>query len=359
MVHLLHALELAQRGQLQAKTLLRVQSRAFALLCLAAALMAIGSGKARATGTAAGTLIQNSVTLSYSISGQVAAPLVANAPAVVVAQVIDVVLTRQDGSALTVSSPDAGRPLGFLLTNTGNGPQTFSMLRNNALSGDQFDPISAVNAGIYLENGAQPGFQASGPNADSLYLPGQNDPTLAPDASRMVYVVSSIPAALSVGLVGNVSLTASSTTAGAAGQPPGTSLPGLGQGGVMAVVGSSRAQALAISGYVVSGLLSSLSKAVSLVRDPSGGSLVMPGAELSYRLVLTLSGTGIAENLSFSDPLPATTTYVPGSLKVDGAARTDAVDADNASYAAGVISIVFGNTPAPATRVIEFKTTVN
>ena len=330
-----------------------------ALACLLTALAGWGASAAHAAGTAAGTLIPNSATLSYSINGHAEPPATAVSPVVVVAELIDVLLTGQDGSLVPVNSPDTGRGLSFLLTNTGNGTETFRVVRNNALAGDQFDPTSAADGAVYLENGAQPGFQATGPNADTLYVPGLNDPTLAPDASRMLYVLSNIPASLSSGAVGNVSLSASSTTPGAAGQPPGTTLPGVGQGGVDAVVGGSRAQAQATGGYVVSGLTSTLVKTVAAVRDPSGGTLVMPGTVLTYRIVLTLAGTGVAENLAFSDPLPAATTYVPGSMTVDGAARTDAADADNANYAAGVISVVFGNTNTPATRVIEFKTTVN
>ncbi|MDB5894522.1 MAG: hypothetical protein JWQ88_2053, partial [Rhodoferax sp.] len=67
----------------------------------------------------------------------------------------------------------------------------------------------------------------------------------------------------------------------------------------------------------------------------------------------------MAENFSFADPLPASTTYVPASLTVDGAARSDALDTDNASFVAGTVSVLFGNTAVPATRVIEFKATVH
>jgi uncharacterized repeat protein (TIGR01451 family) len=324
-----------------------------------AGLATLSAFSVQAAGTAAGTLIPNSVTLTYSINGRAATPAVANATVLVVAEIINVLLTRQDASLVAVSSPDTGRALSFLLTNSGNAIHTFGLTRNDALTGDQFDPISVAGSAIYLESGAQAGFQPTGPNADNLYIPGQNDPALAPDASRLVYILSNIPASQASGAVGNSSLAASSTTPGAAGKAPGFSLPGLGQGGVMAVVGGSQAQAVATSGYLVSGLLSSLAKTVSLVRDPAGGQLVMPGAELTYRLVLALTGTGTAENLAVTDPLPAATTYVPGSLTVDGAPRTDAPDADNANYAAGVVSVLFGNTPAPATRVIEFKVTVN
>lgn len=339
----------------------------FASLCRGGksllALMAIMAGcfapAAFAAGAPAGTSIPNSATLSYSIAGRVAAPLTAVAPVVVVAEVIDVVLTWQDATPVPVNSPDSGKRLSFVLTNIGNGPETFRLVRNNVIAGDQFDPANAATGAIFLESGAQAGFQASGPNADTQYQPGVNDPELAADTSRAVYVFSSIPVALVTGALGHVSLTASSATAGAPGAKPGAALAGLGQGGVDAVVGGSRGQTSAQGGYIVSGIALSLLKTVVAVRDTLGGGLVMPGSVLSYRVVLSLTGVGTAENFSFADPLPANTSYVPASLTVDGAPRSDAADTDNAGFAAGAVSVLFGNTAVPATRVIEFNVTVN
>lgn len=278
---------------------------------------------------------------------------------VVVAEVINLVLTWQDSTPAGVNSPDSGKALSFVLTNTGNGTETFRLLRNNGIAGDQFDPGNAASGAIYLESGVQAGFQASGPNADILYLPGTNDPMLAADSSQAVYVFSSIPAALATGALGHVRLAASSATAGAPGAPPGTTLAGLGQRGVDAVVGGSRGQASAQGSYIVSGISLNLIKTVAAVRDTLGGTLVMPGSVLTYHIVLSLTGAGIAEKFSFADPLPASTTYLPGSITVDGAARSDAADTDNASFAAGTVSVLFGNTPVPAQHVIEFKVTVN
>lgn len=335
------------------------------LASLGLALAGFVTSAAFAAGTPAGTAIPNSATLNYSLNGQVAPPITAVAPLVTVAEVINVLVTWQDGSPLPVNSPDVGRALSFLVTNTGNGSEAFALSRNNLLTGDQFDPVSTATGAIYLESGAQPGFQATGPNADIVYAPGSNDPVLAADASRVVYVVSNIPGALAAGNTGLVGLSATSTTAGAAGTVPGTTLAGLGMGGVDAVVGASRGVSITNGSYIFSGMALAVVKTITNVVDANGGVLVMPGATLTYRVVLTLSGFGVAENLAFSDPLPANTSYVPASITVDGAARSDAADADNASFTAAAgtlpatVGATFGNTTAPATRVIEFKATIN
>ena len=125
------------------------------------------------------------------------------------------------------------------------------------------------------------------------------------------------------------------------------------------MVGGSRGQASIQGSHIVSGISLSLVKTVVAVRDTLGGGLVMPGSVLNYRVVLSLTGVGTAENFSFADPLPASTTYVPASITVDGAGRSDAADTDNANFATGTVSVLFGNTTVPATRVIEFKATVN
>ena len=328
-------------------------------VCLVAAMTALALPYAFAVGTPANTPISNAATLTYLFDGRPAAPITVVAPTFYVAEVINVVLVWQDATPLAVNAPDVGQALTFVVTNLGNGSEAFGLARNNLIAGDQFDPVNAAGGALYLESGAQSGFQASGPNADLLYVAGVNDPVLAADASRVVYVVSDSPTALANGVIGKISLGARATTPGAPGALPGTSLASLGQGGVDAVVGGSRALSNAIGSYLVSGVSLTLLKTVTFVRDPLGGSLIMSGSLLSYQVVLTLKGTGIAENLSFADPLPSGTTYMPASITVDGTTRSDAADADNAGFAAGAVGVLFGNTPVPAIRVIGFKVTVN
>ena len=308
----------------------------------------------------AGTVISNAVTLNYSVGG-VGAVTTSNTASFVVAELINLTLTVQDAAPVSVNSPDASRPITVLLTNTGNGSEVFSLSRNNAMPGDQFDPVNALAGAIFLENGLQAGFQASGPNADTPYVPGVNDPVLASEASRVVYVVSDIPAGVALGGLGNVGISASALTPGASGAVPGTTLPGLGAGGVDAVVGGSRATSTVTGSYVVSGFAVTVVKSVLTVQDPRGGALVMPGSVLTYRVVLNITGVGTANNLAFSDPLPLETTYNAGSIRVNNVSRTDAVDADNADYTAGTrtVSARFGNTVSPASHTIEFQVTVN
>jgi uncharacterized repeat protein (TIGR01451 family) len=326
------------------------------VLCFCA--IAAASSTARAAGTPAGTVVQNTATLTFSI-GAGPQQTASTAPATfTVAELINVMLVWQDAANVPVGSPDSNRALTFLLTNTGNAAETYSLARNNSVAGDNFDPLSGSAGAIYLENGLQPGLQLSGPNADVAHVAGTNDPTLAADASRIVYVVSNTPPSLATGNVGRVELSAASNTAGAAGAVPGTALAGLGQGGTDAVVGASRAQGRSTGGYVVSGVAVSVVKSVVSVADPVGGTTVRSGSVVTYRIVVTVGGSGTAQSLALDDPLPANTAFISNSITVNGAAVSDAVDADNAEFAAGVVKVRFGDTAAPAAHTIEFRVTV-
>lgn len=323
--------------------------------CLALLLAALTFGSAWAAGTTAGSLIRNTATLSYTYGG-VPTSQQATASPVSVAQVLAVRTTWQDATATTANSPDSLRVLTFAVTNTGNGTATFTLARDNAVTGDQFDPTDAPQGGTWIESGAQPGLQVSGPNADIPYVAGTNDPVLAPDASRIVYLASSIPFGFTTGATGRVTLRARAILApanAAAGDQVGV------QNGVVLVAGAGGGRSAATGTYLVAVVAIGVSKTVPAIADPQGGNRVMPGSILTYRVTVTASGTGTASNIVITDPLPAEISYVPGSITVDGTARTDAADGDDSTFTSNTVRTVLPSLAAPQSRVIEFKAKVN
>ena len=306
---------------------------------------------AHAAKTAAGTVIDNTATLDFSIEGGPPETVPSNKVSFQVVELVGAKLTCQDAALVSVDSPGLNKVLTFLLTNPGNGSETYTLSRNNAPSvADNFDPISGATP-IYLESNSTAGLQ-TGLGGDTPYA---GNVTLAAEDSRVVYVVSDIPAALAVGNTGEVALTGASATPGAAGAAPGTALPGLGDGGITAVVGLTQAQATANCGYIVSGLTVNITKTASVV----GGGDAAPGKTLAYTITVKVDGNGTASNLVISDPLPAELTYVPGSITVNAAARTDAADTDDTQFSGNSVTVNFGNTVAPATHAITFNATVN
>jgi uncharacterized repeat protein (TIGR01451 family) len=332
------------------------------LIRLTALFMAMGmSTSALAVGTAATSAISNTATVNYTASG---APLSASDTVVFnVHELIELTTTWQDAANVSVTSPDSDQVLTYLLVNTGNGVETFSLSVFNGDLTDQFDP---TNARIYLDNGNN---TWDGIATETLYQPGINDPVLdANGADRItVFVLNDIPGALSNGDLGNSRLDAQSTTAGAAGAAVGTVLATLGDGGTIdAIVGASQAQSNTTGTYVVApaaAVTVTLTKSSSVIANLEGCVIAPcapnPGATIRYSIVVTVAGTGDAETLSITDPLPADTTYVPGSITLDAVAKTDVVDADEADITAGTITLNLGNVTAPATRTITFDVTIN
>lgn len=318
-----------------------------------------------ATGTPAGTVITNSATVSYTV-GAATPPPVTSAPATLtVDELIQPVLTWQDGASVAVNSPGANDALTFTLTNSGNGQEAFDLTRTNGpapFPAGNFTPTNGSVGSIYLENGLQAGFQASGPNADTVYVPGVNDPDLAADATQKIYVISDTPANVATNALGEVKLTATSLTAGAAAAAtPGTSTAGLVgcAGACSAVFATAYGQASLTGNYIASGLGLVLNKAIVSVLDPNNTAVLMPGAVITYQITATLSGTGTATNLVITDTLDTDTTYFSESIVVGGVTKTDAVDGDSAQSVANTITVSLGNVAAPASFVITFRATIN
>lgn len=320
---------------------------------LAAALTLGVAPGAFAVGTAAGTSIQNTAQVTYTVAG-VGGSATSNIVDVRVDEVLDAVLTI--ASATVATSPGAAQQeLLFTLTNTGNGTETFELTALSAgVTGDDFDPTLAAPA-IYFDSDASGDLSAG----DAPHVAGSNDPVLAADASVRILVVNDIPAATSNAQRGRSELTASASTGSGT---PGTPFDNAGDAGVDAVVGMSGADATLYGEYLVNALSLSAVKSQTVV-DQSGGSRVQSGARITYQIVVSASGSGAANGAVFADLIPASTTYVAGSLALNNATLTDGADSDAGQFA---------TTPAPEVRVnlgdltsgagpqtIEFAVTVN
>ena len=68
------------------------------------------------------------------------------------------------------------------------------------------------------------------------------------------------------------------------------------------------------------------------VVDQFGGTRPLPGARINYTIVVSATGSGTAANSVFTDNIPANTTYVPGTLRLNSAALSDAADADAGDF---------------------------
>ncbi len=326
----------------------------FAALCGIAALG--WAGAASAAGAPAGTAIQNSASVSADLGG-VAVNAVSNAVTTVVLELLDVDVTLQSATNVLVRPGETERVLVFQVTNVGNGIERFSLgVVSTGLGGDfdpQFNRIALDDGdGVYE------------PGVDPDYLPGTNDPILDgndPAADfAVVFVLNDIPAGVVDGNLGLSELRATSTTGtGAA----GTLLAGTGDGGVDAVIGAAGGSDPALGAYEVSTLVVSIAK-TSTVADPFGGSLSIPGAAITYRLVVSVVGVDTAQAVVVRDAIPANTTYTPGTLTRDGLAQTDADDAptDASFFDSANNRVVFGLGDLPGgtpDQTLTFQVTID
>jgi uncharacterized repeat protein (TIGR01451 family) len=305
-----------------------------------------------AVGTAAGTNIQNTATVDYLV-GTTPTSASSNTTSLIVAETVNVVVALQSATS-AVTAGATNEALLFLVTNSGNGPETFALTGDSVLNGDDFDPVPA-SPFIYFDTDGSGDLSL----ADVPYVAGGNDPQLAADASVTVILVNDIPVATPDGDLGRSELRATSTTGTGA---PGTLFAGLGQGGVDAVVGMSGGEAAVYGEYLVGNIQISAVKSQS-VTDPFGGTRPIPGATITYQIVVTATGAGAAIGTAFNDSIPADTTYVADSATLNGTALTDTADADAGTVVtapAPAVTVALGDlTAASAPQTIVFRVTID
>jgi uncharacterized repeat protein (TIGR01451 family) len=322
------------------------------LLTVAAIAAVLSCEPVLAIGTLAGTAIHNTSSVQYIISGA-GSSATSNTVTFRVDEKLDVNVAWQDAASISVSTPDTARVTTYLLTNTGNGHDSYRLSVDDHLAGDQFDPV-AVD--IYLDGNAN---GILDPGIDPQYVAGVNDPVLGPDASQLVFVRSTIPASLNNGDHGNTALVATSSTGSGV---PGTAIASAGDDNTSAVIGASGGSGRATGNYVVNATTVTLVKSV-VITDPQGGSQPVTGARLDYRINATVTGAGVASDVVITDPLPANTTYTSGSLSMNNLALTDSADGDAGDVgaaSANTVTVHLGDLSGVSpVQTISFEVVIN
>jgi uncharacterized repeat protein (TIGR01451 family) len=222
------------------------------------------------------------------------------------------------------------------------------------LIGDDFDPVPA-SPFIYFDTDGSGDLSL----ADVPYVAGGNDPQLAADASVTMILVNDIPAGTPDGDRGRSELRATSATGTGA---PGTVFAGQGLGGVDAVVGTSGGEAAVYGEYLVGNIQISAIKSQT-VSDPFGGARPIPGATITYQIVVTATGAGAAIGTAFNDAIPADTTYVAGSATLNGTGLTDTADGDAGAFVTTptpAVTVALGDlTASSAPQTIVFRVTID
>lgn len=317
----------------------------------AAALALLGSitwaGTASAAGTASGTSISNLSTLSYSVGGTAQADIgssaagntvgAGTATTFTVDNKVNLSVTETGSTVSSVTPGSIDRVTTFTVTNLGNTSQGYTLGAANqgvtSVIATVADSIDVNNFRVFVDSNANSTYDAGTDTATAIS-------TLAPDATVTVFVLADIPAGTTNGQQANVTLTATTTTAGSA--VAVTETTGADTAGVDIVfadaattelefVGTSAArdaQGTARDAYRIASAVIRVSKTSLLICDPFNGSGAtrknIPGAIVRWTITISndSSATSSASLAQMTDTLAGATTFDTNLVTGSGAPAT-------------------------------------
>lgn len=316
--------------------------RSTALLASVAGLAL--AAPAAANGVRAGTTIRNTATASFDAGNGATTTITSNTVEFRVDEVLDVAVAAHDSADAQVAAGATGQIRAFTVTNAGNGPEQFRLVATGQVGGNGFNP--QVTSLVLDSNGNN----SYDPGVDQVIAADGSIPSLDPDANVTVFVIATVPTGANDGQRGALRLTATSLTGSGS---PGTAFSGQGFGGGDAIVGATRADALAAGGFVVARASVALVKSAT-VADPFGGTRTVPGSLITYKLAASIGGSGSLAGLHITDVIPTGTHYRAGTLTLDGAALTDAADGDPGTASQSGIDATLGTQAAGQNHVVTF-----
>jgi uncharacterized repeat protein (TIGR01451 family) len=127
-----------------------------------------------------------------------------------------------------------------------------------------------------------------------------------------------------------------------------------GEGGVDAVMGFQSGSLSVENKFVVVTAETTLVKTISVL-DEFGGSAAIPNAVITYTLTLNVTGSGTLTNVVVGDVIPAGTTYIANSIRLDSSPLTDAADLDAGVFTGTAIQVSLPTVVAPTTKTVSFE----
>jgi uncharacterized repeat protein (TIGR01451 family) len=320
--------------------------RTIYLSLAAAPLFALFAAPAHAEGVSAGSLIENTATATYD-DGDGPKTVDSNTVVVAVDELLDVTVTSLDPGP--VATEPGEEILTFEVTNTGNGPEAFELTANPSVAGNDFD---TTIDGIAVDTNGNGTYD---PGVDQILTGPETTPVLAEDENITVFVITTVPAGAADTEESDVELTAEAVTGTGA---PGTVFAGEGVNGVDAIAGLTSADDSAIGSLIVGVTTVDLVKAASVV-DPFGGTSAVPGSVVTFTITANVTGSTSVDDLVIADAIPADTTYVAGTLTLDGNPLTDAAGDDAGEASATDISVDLGTIAGGNSHAVTFDVTID
>jgi uncharacterized repeat protein (TIGR01451 family) len=279
-------------------------------------MMLIGSSGAYAAGTTAGTQIQNSVTVSYSVALIPQTPIVADdGSGFLVDKKIDFTVTNDDTNQIAVNPGAQDQITNWTLTNTSNTAQYFTLAASNLATGKTV--YSDADTGD--DTGTQTIYYST--DGGTSYSPYTGAISIVADGSIKVQVRSDIPLTVANGDVMNIQLLATATdsvgtpetaTAGADTASIDTVLAdGTGDASYEGTAYDGKYQVW--GGYQVESAALSVTKGSCVIWDPvnlsNGNQKRIPNAVVRYTIEVHNNGVLPGTSVIAQDILPSEVTY--------------------------------------------------
>jgi uncharacterized repeat protein (TIGR01451 family) len=291
-----------------------------------AALWAV---QAEAAGTVAGTNIDNSASVSFSVGGAAAQSVTSNTARFVVDRKVNLTVAEVGGAPTLVSLGGTDQVTTFTVTNLTNAVQDFRLDPDQQnvsiplLGTDNFD-VSLMRA--FVDS-----------NGNGIYEPTLDTATyideLAADASVTVFIVANIPStpgastaivslnaiAASGGVRNTLGADLVATSALTADNPLTVDVVFADDTGLLDQPRNGAQRAF--DSYRIATAAVTMGKTSRVISDPinlTANPRAIPGATLEYCLTVNNAGPGTVTGVTITDSVPANTTYQPNSLTVGG-----------------------------------------
>lgn len=333
-------------------------------------LIALGATTASAEGTDAGSTIQNTVSVSYSVGGVNQTDETAT-DEFVVDRKVNLTVAEVGGTQTIVSPGAVSQVTTFEVTNLSNDVLDFNLTvaQQNGGAGafGGTDNFNTLNVSIYVDTDGDGDWTDETP---ATYID-----ELAADTAATVFVVSDVPLTQSSGDVATVVLTAVAHAGGGAGTR-GTRLTNSAVNAVDAIDtvladGAGRTDVQydgsfsAADDYAVTAAALSVVKTSTVISDPVSGTTApkaIPGAVIEYCIAVSNGPIGAtATGVTVTDDLPAGITYYDANFgAVTDGATCDTADATGTgSHSSGTVSGSLSDIAAGETRTLIFQATID
>ena len=350
-------------------------------------LSILGATPVFAGGTTPGTNIVNNVNVNFQVGGVAQTQQTATNTFVVDRKILFTLEEKATTGTTSVSPGQTARATTFILSNTSNDVLDFAITPSQLTGGTAAhggtDAFDVTNLLVCLDANADAVCDA----APTATLTVED---LAADTNMTILIVGNIPLSATNGQVAGVTLSAAALNSNGSAITLATDATVNGAGTVETIFadtvktgngGTSAARDgidVATDDYTIAAAVLSVFKSSLVISDGVSTSNFksVPGAVVEYCISVANAAAGAtATNISISDLVPTNTTFVAGSIKVDGNVTTpgagqtcsggtvvtDAADADAGSFGtpANTVAGTLANISGGGSSALIFRVTLN